>query len=333
MADAKQVQIRRGTNAQCIAATLASSEVVRDTTNNRLIVHDGSRLGGWALPNFSDIQTNYFGYPSVSGSANAITFTFPIQPLAWTAGMEWTGKLTANNTNTVTAAITGLGGTKNCVAVKDNVLSALEADDLTSGVGYRFYYDGTQVQVSGLNEAQQSDAGWNLLAVATGGGASYDFTDISGDYTNYAWVLKNVHHSVQFATPNLIMRCRRSGQGSFDASGYSSNLLNGSTGNNTNSGLYIKIFEGVAPLQDYSKTGVSGVIYGHNLGAAAYATFNGHVSIMYVGGGSDAGSNYSRVINGGLHTTTAIDAVQFKLDTESMNATSEISMYGLNTTL
>src|SRR6185295_16967505 len=113
MVDAKQVQIRRGTNAQCIAATLASSEIVRDTTNNRLIVHDGSRLGGWPVPNFNDYQTNYFGYPSVGGSANAITFTFPLQPLAWTAGMEWTGKLTNANTSTVTAAITGLTGTKN----------------------------------------------------------------------------------------------------------------------------------------------------------------------------------------------------------------------------
>lgn len=43
----EQLQLRRGTASQVAAFTGAAGETVVDTTNNRLVVNDGSRAGGW----------------------------------------------------------------------------------------------------------------------------------------------------------------------------------------------------------------------------------------------------------------------------------------------
>lgn len=47
MTTAVQVQYRRGTAAQVASFTGAAGEMVVDTTNNRLVVQDGSTAGGW----------------------------------------------------------------------------------------------------------------------------------------------------------------------------------------------------------------------------------------------------------------------------------------------
>jgi len=44
----EQLQLRSGTAAQVAAFTGASAECVVDTTNNRLVVNDGSTTGGWS---------------------------------------------------------------------------------------------------------------------------------------------------------------------------------------------------------------------------------------------------------------------------------------------
>lgn len=43
----EQLQLRRGTASQVLAFTGALGETVVDTTNNRLVVNDGSKAGGW----------------------------------------------------------------------------------------------------------------------------------------------------------------------------------------------------------------------------------------------------------------------------------------------
>lgn len=47
MTTATQVQLRRGTASQVAAFTGAAGEVTPDTTNHRLVLHDGATAGGF----------------------------------------------------------------------------------------------------------------------------------------------------------------------------------------------------------------------------------------------------------------------------------------------
>ncbi|MGA3308680.1 MAG: hypothetical protein ABSD08_08700 [Xanthobacteraceae bacterium] len=58
MTTAVQVQYRRGTSSQVAAFTGAQGEMVVDTTNNRVVVQDGSTEGGWPAAKLSEVITN-----------------------------------------------------------------------------------------------------------------------------------------------------------------------------------------------------------------------------------------------------------------------------------
>lgn len=58
MTTAVQVQYRRGSSAQVASFTGAQGEMVVDTTNNRVVVQDGSTAGGWAAAKLTEVQTN-----------------------------------------------------------------------------------------------------------------------------------------------------------------------------------------------------------------------------------------------------------------------------------
>lgn len=55
MTTAIQVQYRRGTQAQMAAFTGAAGEMNIDTTNNRVVVQDGTTTGGWPAAKLSEI--------------------------------------------------------------------------------------------------------------------------------------------------------------------------------------------------------------------------------------------------------------------------------------
>lgn len=56
MTTATQVQLRRGTATQVAAFTGAVGEVTPDTTNRRLVLHDGTTLGGWPQASEAYVQ-------------------------------------------------------------------------------------------------------------------------------------------------------------------------------------------------------------------------------------------------------------------------------------
>jgi hypothetical protein len=58
MTTAVQVQYRRGTASQVAAFTGAQGEMVVDTTNNRVVVQDGSTAGGWPAAKLSEVLAN-----------------------------------------------------------------------------------------------------------------------------------------------------------------------------------------------------------------------------------------------------------------------------------
>ena len=63
----EQLQLRRGTASQVAAFTGAQGETVMDTTNNRLVVSDGSPVGGWPAAKLVEVITN--GRTPVSDAA------------------------------------------------------------------------------------------------------------------------------------------------------------------------------------------------------------------------------------------------------------------------
>ena len=54
----EQLQLRRGTSTQVATFTGAQGEAVMDTTNNRLVVNDGSTAGGWPAAKLAEVITN-----------------------------------------------------------------------------------------------------------------------------------------------------------------------------------------------------------------------------------------------------------------------------------
>jgi Major tropism determinant N-terminal domain len=54
----EQLQLRRGTATQVASFTGAQGETIVDTTNNRLVVQDGSTAGGWPAAKLSEVITN-----------------------------------------------------------------------------------------------------------------------------------------------------------------------------------------------------------------------------------------------------------------------------------
>ena len=58
MTTAVQVQYRRGTSAPVASFTGAHGEMVVDTTNNRVVIQDGSTAGGFPAAKLSEVVTN-----------------------------------------------------------------------------------------------------------------------------------------------------------------------------------------------------------------------------------------------------------------------------------
>jgi Major tropism determinant N-terminal domain len=85
MTTAVQVQYRRGTASQVATFTGAAGEMVVDTTNNRLVVQDGSTAGGWPMAVASRVavsDTNYtlsspYGMVAYTAISAARTVSLP----------------------------------------------------------------------------------------------------------------------------------------------------------------------------------------------------------------------------------------------------------------
>jgi len=70
MTTASQLQLRRGTAAQVAAFTGAAGEVTPDTTNNRLILHDGTTAGGHPQASEAYVDNAIAGAVATAGVAS-----------------------------------------------------------------------------------------------------------------------------------------------------------------------------------------------------------------------------------------------------------------------
>lgn len=207
---ANQVKIRNGTAAQCAAMTPVASEVINDTTNNRLRVGNGSTAGGIILPNSYDTQNNPFCYAAAGGTANALTATFTPAPTAYAAGQRFLIKAAYTNTGAATINVNSLGA-KNIYKSSGGSIGALAAGDIISGGMYELAYDGTQFQVISSAAPAVTTPGLVLLDTQTASGSSQlDFTTgVSSTYKSYLMKLEGIVMSSGAA--NLLLRMRVGG--------------------------------------------------------------------------------------------------------------------------
>lgn len=143
MADAVQVQRRRGTAAQCDSMTPAEAEIIVDLTNDILRVGDGLRQGGHLIPNAAQIQNNAYVFANASGSQNNLSVNLSIPPAGYASPLGFYFKASLNNTGAVTINVDGLGA-RSIVKMSSTGLIPLIANDIISGGIYYVIYDGTQ---------------------------------------------------------------------------------------------------------------------------------------------------------------------------------------------
>jgi len=156
MTTAVQVQYRRGSAAQVASFTGAQGEMVVDTTNNRVVVQDGSTSGGWPAAKLAEVQT--IGRTAVSDSSYTAQTTD--RDIAYTA-------LTAARTVTLPAASSFPAGchlsiideTGNCSATK-SITVVRAGSDTIDGVNSAVLacaYAGLVLVCNGSNA-------WTILA-------------------------------------------------------------------------------------------------------------------------------------------------------------------------
>ena len=75
----EQLQLRRGTAAQIAANTPTAGEVWVDTDHNRLVVGDGSTVGGFAVPRMMEVAS--YAVIAKAVSANLVADTPLLVPL------------------------------------------------------------------------------------------------------------------------------------------------------------------------------------------------------------------------------------------------------------
>lgn len=332
---AKQVQQRRDTQSNLLLSTPAVGELGINTTAKRIHLGDGLTAGGIPHANYIDVQQGTFDFVTAGGTGNAITLT-PTYPLLGYTNAKFTMKATANNTGAVTVNISGLGN-KNALKMAGGTLTALEADDIVSGGVYQIFYDGTQFQIKSLDETPESQAGSTLIAVASGGGSSYDFTSgIDSTYSDYLFVLENVLTSNN--NSSLLMQCRRAGQGSFDSgsSDYEYMICQARRTSGTvissspshASGSSILLASNVAS----GGTGVSGRILGAGLPNSGESLFECSLGCKtYWASGSTGVDPSTSIVTGSRETSTALDGVRFVYS--GGNISGNIYMYGLDKSL
>lgn len=164
---AHQQQLRRGTSAQCDAMTPAVGEPIVDTSNNRIRIGDGSRAGGFSIPNAFDLQQNAFNFAVAGGTANALTVTLSPAPAAYNQPLAFWVKATATNTGATTINVNSLG-LKNIYKVSGGSISALTAGDIVNGGLYLLIYDSTQFQLFGLQTTGLVSVSQGDLNTSTG---------------------------------------------------------------------------------------------------------------------------------------------------------------------
>jgi hypothetical protein len=153
----EQLQLRSGTASQVAAFTGASAECVVDTTNNRIVVNDGSTVGGWPAAKLVEVITNT--RTAVSDAAySALTTDRMIAYIA----------ITATRVVSLPAASTYPTGTR--------LLIIDETGDVTATLNISISPHGTDT-VDGANSAVNINAAYGFLSLESNGSDAWTIVD------------------------------------------------------------------------------------------------------------------------------------------------------------
>lgn len=317
---ATQLKLRRGTNSVIMANTPAEGEIWYNTTTGRIHIGDGITQGGIIHALGDDLATQKFSFATVGGTGNAITLTTlgVVDALAAGIGIEFI--CGATNSGAVTAALDGLTP-KAIMKQTSSGLSVLAAGDLVLGQIYRIVYDNTQYQLITSPYVEPDAPGLKLIAKASGGGSSYDFTTgINSTFDNYLFVLAGVSSVANGGF--LQMQTRRAGQGSFDTGG-SDYIIPGGTSS------AMTLHNGVDGVTSasYGAAGTVLLTRATTTGAGKFVNFN----LTWQNASSQpknfTGWGYRNTPNNG---TDPMDGVRFSMSVG--NIAGEIAMYGYKKT-
>lgn len=153
-----QRQLRRGTKAENDGFTGAIGELVQDTDNDRIVIHNGSTAGGVGVPNFNDLLKDSLVSGTASGT-NTYTLTLPYFTPSPQDGQKVKVTFTNANNSASSLNINGTGAV------------TLAAADGTNFVGGEIEAGGTYVFVYGSSE-------WRIDDSVGGGGVSYLETQV-----------------------------------------------------------------------------------------------------------------------------------------------------------
>jgi len=321
---ANQVQIRRDSAANIAAATGAAGEIFYNTTNKRLVVNDGSTLGGIWVPNRIDLQNQSFIAAAAGGTANALTLTVSPAPSAYATYQRFVFKAAADNTASATINVNSLGA-KTIKKRTTSGVSALTGSEIQQDGVYAVVYDGTYMQLEDYTQAETTQQ-FALLGTATASASStLDFTSmITTTYRTYYLDISDLRCS---ASAYVYLRTSTNNGSTYDASSsnyawanYTADLGSSSTETASNS-------TGATQIQVCANDGtaaasINGRIWFFNpLGTATQKIFHMNIQV-----------NADNIVRGaGIRLSTAdVDAV--RLLTNTGNFTSgTVRLYGMVT--
>jgi len=157
---------RRGTESQCDAMTPAEGEIIVDMTNDRLRLGDGSRTGGFQIPNSEDVQGNKMAYAAATGTNDIAATYAPAPTTPFADGAQFTFKAAATNTGSVTFNPNAAGADQ---VVKNGTggLADLVAGDIISGGVYTVRRTGSQWHLISSSSQQEAFIGFRASLTFT----------------------------------------------------------------------------------------------------------------------------------------------------------------------
>lgn len=210
-----QTRIRRDTAANLATSTPAEAEMGYDQTNKRMLIGDGLRQGGFAIPTFHDIQRQNFGYAVAGGTPDALTIALNPALLSYANGVSFEFRANGTNTGAVTIDVNGLG-TQSVQKRVNGALVNVEAGDIVSGLIYKVTYDGTQFQ---LQYYQQSIVPPGLVFLGTLNAAPFNFVSlIDSTYDTYM-----IDFDLNGSVPNPAIQFSINNGSSYISTGYNNN--------------------------------------------------------------------------------------------------------------
>jgi hypothetical protein len=314
---ATQLQRRRGTDAEHASFTGALAEWTYATDTNRIHTHDGSKTGGYPIPNYQDIQNGAFSAVDASGT-DTITLDLEYAPEAYAEYQMLWFKPSANNTGAVTVNINSLGAKDLQKDDGSGTPTALEADDLKAGIPVMIIYDGTRFIL-------QATGGSGILSLvgsySPSGVSSVDITSVLTTGNYYEIVGTNITPSSDGVA--FFCNVSENNGSSFFASGYRRSFV-GLNSNNidiseaNNSAGTGKMVDNVGSSANESVSFVVRVYNPSTTGEDCYFSFE---TTSY----DDSG--YVQVTNGCLSIPSKVlNAVRFEFQSGNIES-GEIAVY------